>query len=299
MNLVLLEMPDEHGALCAWLERRLLGVNLRDLVEQLQLVLGRRDVPPSLASVCGDRLDQVFQGGLSALGAAQVRALVANPTLLLELQERVLVEGGDYWSQLPADPRAVQAARDQWPAIAQASGAGAEAGPGPANGVQAARRDVPSAKPTRRRRAAALAAMAAVLLVAASIWILRPAEPTSGFDRPGLLTSALPAAQWRAAVARALEEDWFAERPTAATALQRRLGEMVRGCNSLLATDLTQLSAPEREALRERCRAWRGKFEEQRAALATGAKDLATVMREADALVVQMAAWLREGEPAG
>ena len=96
MILVSLEIPDDPARLPKWLEDRLLGLDLAQLVAELSAV---RDVdqPRTLEDVLGDRLPQVLAKGLAILSREQIQEFVRQPTLLLDLQTRVAVEGGSYW----------------------------------------------------------------------------------------------------------------------------------------------------------------------------------------------------------
>src|SRR6476646_4516551 len=100
MNLVVATIPDDPADLAAWLERRLVGLELDGLVAELAAIHGPQPGRPSLRDVLNGRLAQVRSSGLSCLTRDQLRQLLTRPALLLELQEDVLTSGGSYWDQI-------------------------------------------------------------------------------------------------------------------------------------------------------------------------------------------------------
>jgi hypothetical protein len=81
--------------------------------------------------------------------------------------------------------------------------------------------------------------------------------------------------------------DWFSKRPNDAPGLARRINEMRRGCSTLILAEHRPLSDADRDWLRERCRAWAGKFDKSLAEL-EGGKDVRKVRAEMDATVNQL-----------
>ena len=102
MNLYLFDIPDDPGLLPKWLEGHLMGLHLRQLVAELS-VLGKREsnFKAALGDVLSAERGKVLQAGLGSLGPVQLRQLIGQPELLLDLQRLVLDEGGDYWATVP------------------------------------------------------------------------------------------------------------------------------------------------------------------------------------------------------
>ncbi len=108
MNSIVLEIPNEPSELPVWIERHLLGSDLATLVAELQAVHGPAAGSPStLNELLGKQRSNVLTKGLAALNPQQMQQLLVRPELLLDLQELVLVEGGEHWENktqpTPAD----------------------------------------------------------------------------------------------------------------------------------------------------------------------------------------------------
>lgn len=286
MSLVLLEMPSDPAAWPEWLERQIVGLDLADLVEQLELVV----VPPpgapiTVEAICGAEHRKVLGEGLSPLNAEQIRNLVRHPRSLLALQEQVLIEGGRYWRELPTSVThstrvamqrdKLKRALDDKPQIAPL----ASTSPRP-----------PSRSSTLRRN---LAAAAVVLLTATVVWVgNNQRAPGWGFDKPGLLTAQVPDETYLSSLADAAGA-WFNKKPDNSQALTARLEQFRRGCETLLQAPHPQLSETDRTWLLERCGVWKGKLEGHLSDLRTGAKPLDQVQQEADATVTALMNALR------
>src|SRR4051794_23301158 len=98
MTVELLEIPDDTQALPRWLENQLVGTDLAALVAQLEAVHGASTAGTSLDEVLGGSRASVLRDGLGGLKSDQLRKLLVNSRLLLDLQEALLLEGGPYWS---------------------------------------------------------------------------------------------------------------------------------------------------------------------------------------------------------
>src|SRR5687767_1355847 len=101
MKLIAMTIPDDPAELAGWLERRLVGLDLAALVAELSAIHGDRpSAAGELDALLGGHRDAVLNQGLSALPAAGLRELMRRPSVLLELQELILIDGGDYWRSL-------------------------------------------------------------------------------------------------------------------------------------------------------------------------------------------------------
>ena len=116
----LFDIPEEPAEIATWLDRGMVGVNLGEIIAELEAVhAGSNQVAPSgIDVVLGDQAAEVLERGLAVLPAPRVRALLRNPRLLLDLQERVLTEGSDYWAKLTReDAEVTKAAAQDWSAF--------------------------------------------------------------------------------------------------------------------------------------------------------------------------------------
>ena len=95
MSVELLEIPDDTQALPRWLESQLVGTELAALVAQLEAVHGASTSGvTSLDELLGGSRASILRDGLGGLKSDQLRKLLVNPRLLLDLQEALLLEGG-------------------------------------------------------------------------------------------------------------------------------------------------------------------------------------------------------------
>jgi hypothetical protein len=121
------EIPEDPTDLATWLERILVDVHLGKLVATLDArsdpggdgdrsrsfddrsgppghdVLAHRRSKPArddLSEILGDHYESILESGLRLLTSEQLMRIFERPRLLLELQSRVLFEGGSYWKSL-------------------------------------------------------------------------------------------------------------------------------------------------------------------------------------------------------
>jgi hypothetical protein len=106
MRLIALEIPDDQARLPGWLEERLLGLDLAALVAELEAAHPpARGAGTPLGDILGQNRGAVLEKGLSALPPARLRQLLRQPRLLLDLQELILVEGGENWRKTTREDR--------------------------------------------------------------------------------------------------------------------------------------------------------------------------------------------------
>ncbi len=288
MKPILLDIPDDPRQWPGWLDEQLVGLYLGDLVEQLKLINPEpAEEQPALTDVCGAELDQVLDSGLGGLSERQLRALLKFPELLLDLQERIFIDGGEYWQSVPRAQEHRRLAERQWEAIRSRIRHSSDSRGGDEPSVSKENKTKPG-----WGRIGLLSALAAGLLIGVITWLMRPAPPTWGFDSPGLLTAELPADQYLDSLADAAQ-GWFNKRLATQADLAQRLREFSHGCETLINAPHPQLAPEDRVWLIERCRAWQEEIDNHLADLQTGAKPLEQVRDDADATVNQLIDTLR------
>jgi len=298
MTLLALELPEESAELPLWIERQLVGLNLRQLVTELTAIgqmatddaTARQSSPPATttpadaAQWLGDSKGTVLADGLRGLPAEKLSELLRQPRLLGSLQELVLVEGGPYWEEVarraPAvearvamgRERVVQAVRGETSPIAgRIFAPPASSGPGP-KAVDVAPPPAPFAK--RYGALAICLALAACLLLMVTQFQGPGAQLAWGWSRPGAIDERASAPKYLEGLA-ATGHEWFDERPTSPADVRRRIQEMRDGCDRVINSPHAPLAMADQQWLVERCLKWREKFDAQLAALDAGGDPLA------------------------
>jgi hypothetical protein len=295
MKLHALDIPDDPARVPRWLERHLVGLDLAELVAELEAVHGPTAASPMLGEVLGSRREAVLASGLSALPPHAIGQLLRRPRLLLELQEMVLASGGGYWNRVgpPSDELAsrVERGRRSLPALLS----GASPGAAPAGPI------LTPARPVAWYRHPAFVSLATAASVLALVVVherTRPVAPITsasvgwGWSRPGALPQDQPPASYLDHLADAAE-DWFQTRPDDPLALARRIAEFRQGCSVLILAPHRPLSPADRAWLIEKCRAWAAKLDANLAAVEAG-EDPLRVRDEADATIQGLIGALRE-----
>jgi len=287
---VAMTIPEDAGQLPAWLDAQLVGPNLGRLVAELTVVHVASNPPRRLDQILGARADDVLERGLSALPRLAIRELLRNPQLLLELQERVLIDGGSYWSELPVEEELAEAVDRGWQRLAPLAGRKSEPAK-PATGLF--RRLVPYAITSL--------ATAAAIIVGIYFGFSRP-QPASrqaevaaagwGWQKPDAFAKDLPREAYLNRLADEAEE-WFNKRPQTQAELATRITEFRQGCTALILADHAPLTSDDRKLMKERCQKWAGKLDEQLAALEEKG-DVTATLAATDATVKQLAKALRE-----
>ena len=99
MTIFITTIPDDPKEWAGWLEQHLVGLRLRDLVEELVLLPNSAERP--LQKILNkEDIVAVREVGLSSLAGHQMLMLLAAPKSLLDLQEDVLLNGGEYWTSI-------------------------------------------------------------------------------------------------------------------------------------------------------------------------------------------------------
>jgi len=278
MKLNSLNLPTESADRAVWLDRQLVGLELGDLVLELEAIaapstsIGSNS--NSIDEILGTQREAVLSDGLSAIDSSQFKVLLQQPRLLFDLQELVLIEGGGYWIQLSQQA-------DHAPHARQASDV---------LSLVTATNDTPVSLPTSNQNnrrnwmpIAILAAAAVVIAVGLSLLNDGGNQVASGwgFDRNGVLTADISAPEYLDTLASAAG-DWFNKRPRRAEGLAKRLGQFSHGCETLISAPHPQLADADRAWLVERCGVWKGKLDTQLAQLESGEKSYEEIVAESD-----------------
>jgi len=287
MTSVVLTIPDDPAAVPGWLERHLLARDLNRLVAELETVHRPAVTVPVLDDLLGHHALGVLAGGLSGLPRQTLSMLLRHPSLLAELRDRVLIEGGSYWDHyLRTDGFA-------------------ETGSRVADRVRAA---VATSPPTPRQNsfrrvgyAATAFATAAAVLVGVHLAGLRVpvatpgteivAGPGWGFQKVKQLPAAATDAQTLTALAD-LAAEWGKKTPATPAELARRLVEFREGCAAIQLAENLPLSDPNRQWLRLRCGDWAAALDGHLRTL-EDTRDTAAVRTAADRTVAGLVAELR------
>src|SRR5689334_2462276 len=86
-----------------WIERRLFGAALPDVIATLQSMRPATNDDLTLADVLGEHASAVAEKGLATLPADRLQQLMNHPELLYELRDWTLIEGGDHWTRVAAE----------------------------------------------------------------------------------------------------------------------------------------------------------------------------------------------------
>jgi hypothetical protein len=290
MNLVALEIPDDPARLAGWLEQHLIGFNLGDLALELAAFHGEAAEPArSVRDLLGNSLATVLERGLGQIPNDRLRQLLLQPTLLLELQEIVLAEGGDYWDRLGLESRTadgpMERGRQRLQDLLTFEAPASEPGSDRLEGRQTLA--------WYRRPSFVCLATAASVLVGVFLFqqLSPPAAPGWGWNRPGVLALDVPAQSYLNGLADAAS-DWFNKRPETPAALAGRLNEFRRGCSNLIFAEHRPLTPQDRQWLVNKCRNWAGKLDKHLGDLEAG-QSLFRVRTEADDTVNKLIAALR------
>ena len=278
MKLLMLDIPESTPELAAWLAAQLVSPRLGELVAELRAVHARSQARLDLPQLFGGQWPAILQRGLGEATRPQLQTLLQNPALLLDLQERILIEGGAYWQdQLPSDS---EAAADL-PSFSQ---------------LQLRLAPIPvSTLRSKWLLRTVLAVAACVLVAVVSVQFFRPAPPQVatgwGWNRSDAFPEQLNDKAYLQHLADGAQE-WFKKRPETRADLALRITQFRNGCDAMLAAEHKPLKPADKAWLLERCRVWRGKFEQQLTALERG-DEVAQVRGEADATVEKLVQTLR------
>lgn len=276
MKLVAFDLPEQTHELSDWLATQLTGPNLSSIVTQLSAVHTDQDDSLTVEAVCGEQWTRVLQNGMSELTQVQLQQLLTHPNLLLELQERLLLEGEEYWQNQFLN-QSDDSQINQTKLIIQESLAQPTIDSEPIQPVE-------EYKKVSYRKIATLGFVSAALIFVA-VFLNQGPEPTPGWgwNRPGALTADVPADQYLNGLADSANE-WFKKPTDTKGALITRLTQFRNGCETLINAPHPQLSSKDRTWLIERCQVWAEKLDAQIVELQNGA-NVKKADAKADALI--------------
>ncbi len=283
MSIIMFAIPQDSAQWPAWLEQRMVGLHLTDLVAELNCALQDESREyTSLDEICGQQINEVLKHGLSRLSTSQIRSLFKNPSLLLDLQERILTEGGIYWDNVEtfdSEQAAIEASTQRTVDFLRRKLIG---------GVSKPKSDLSAS-------IWGALAVAAVLLLAVGVWRNLPGNSNKGwgFEQAGLLTADVSAAKYLANLADAAGQ-WSNKRPTSKGELVSRLTEFRRGCGLIIEAPHEQLSQADRQWLVQKCKEWAVKLEGIIVAIETEVGTLETLQDQADQTIDRMQQALRD-----
>lgn len=288
MNLKSLTIPDQLPELGAWLDNLLVSTELINTIVELEILAGDRLTKvQSLDGVLAGSKSTVYESGLSSVSESTLRSILRQPSLLLELQEQVMMHGGDYWqkktdeafdktnSKSIFNPQGSEAPKDN-----DASSHLATPGKSQNNSH--------SGTWSQTKIFGAIAAMAAAIL----LMVLIPqfmgggssvASGDWGFAKSGLLDSNISESEMLDQLAKA-SAAWHNKTPQTSNELAERLREFDQGCRALLASNLPQLSPANRIAVHAACENCRTDIAAQLDALRNGA-DLTQTQTNSNAAI--------------
>lgn len=291
MKLLAFDMPEETSQLAEWLEAHLVGIELQDLIANLLAFKPEAvDSKVTLEEICGEQLPIVLHNGLGELSREQLSQLINNPGLLLELQEQIVVQGGDYWLNRSGSDVHQKQMDNSWNAI-QSQLNDLQLADENENDTLSATvkivRDLPNETKNnwKRQLLVSAVAIAAVVVISVTLRELATPAPTGwGWNRPGALTAEnLSGKEYLNNLADSANE-WFNKRPDNKDDLIKRLTQFRNGCDTLIRAPHAPLAKADREWLIERCGVWSQKLHDQVAALQKG-EDVSAILETSDGII--------------
>ena len=281
MTIISLTIPDDAAAWPEWLERQLVGLHLRDLIDELHVIAPPEEPAPSLNEVIQGQREDVLQRGLSVLESDRLSLLIRHPELLLELQELVLIEGGPHWQSIPVAEETQTSANRVAHQVQEALKSENDATATPAR-----QRDSSEFHKTRRIYIVAVAIAASVLVVLGIRSQFTP-KPSIAFvwEQPESLDSSLSPEEYGESLSKSLDDWWFSERPDTKAELAARLQRFHAGCETVIAAKHPQLTLEQRELLVTKCKNWLAKIDKHLADVKAGGSNLAALRESSDETV--------------
>ena len=290
-----LNMPEQIRERAAWLEQHLLGLHLGELVAELKAIHGERAAAQTLDETLGSNLPKVLAQGLSELSSSEWHSLLTQPDLLLQLQERIFIDGGDYWNHPDKTPPEVNSrVQAQWQRLEQLLSTDVSS-TAPSTMLAAQTQPVSHVAWWRHPLAVSMTTAAAVLVVVSLTSAPAP-QPVAawGWNKSNILVGDLSPSEYLRRLASSAEE-WTKKRPETREELLKRLGQFRDGCTQIILAKHEPLPEADRAWLRERCQKWASKLDGHRQSLEGCApEDILNVRGEIDATVANLAKLLNE-----
>ena len=259
MKLIAMEIPNSPDEIADWLEMIVCGGDLRNLVSELSAVSVSDGPSAELKQVLGSELPSVLEVGLPALQEETVRRLLSQPSLLLDLQELVMSEGGEHWqSKLRADVSVSTIERTRMSLEPLSSPKVDE--------DQKASLPSLSGKHFWNSKGSVLSAIAATIMLVAfgTYWIQSSVPAPSNIAWGWASENGVPVETDPQEYLRMLAKGadaWFKKTPTDHLSLKTRIEEFSAGCAQLVNAEHRPLNQEDRSWLREQCRGWQGQLE--------------------------------------
>jgi len=286
-KLIAFEIPESPSDIASWLESVLCKGDLRGLVAQLASVHDGGDTTTDLELLLGSDRQAVLANGLTALPIGKLQALLTSPQLLLELQQTVMAEGGDYWLgkfECDAGQETIHRTSDTITQILR---------------PQQVAVDTDKATDSTRPMLAILMLAAGILLVISGTWYWTQQNDVGkstqvavgwGWAAESGIPSGGSAEDYLTALASGADA-WFNKRPVNRSELVTRLKEFSAGCDLLINADHAPLGEQDRAWLRFKCRGWKKRIDQQIAA--ADQNSTSAILRVADDIASDIAKSLK------
>ncbi len=289
-NMIAFDIPESPDEIAKWLESIICEGDLRSLVAQLISVHGVADQRIEIDAFLAEDRQAMLAQGLCALPASKIQSLLMTPVLLLDLQQKIMAEGGDYWRdkfQSAVGQETIQRTNKVIAEILEKQH------------VVVGKAE----RPGSRWSVSSLLALAAGILIAISgTWYWnsernnrQPVQVAAGWGWAS--ESGIPAGGSAKEYLTALSngaDAWFNSRPSDNNELATRLTEFSAGCELLINADHAPLPDEDKAWLRYKCRVWKRQIDEQLAAV--GQSKLVDVLRVSDEIARDISKSLRERE---
>ena len=305
MTLLTMTIPDDPAELPRWLERRLMAPDFGQFIAELSA-----HFPGSATQHCHlvDRwLPVALEEGLAPVPLEVLSKLLRNPAELAAFQERVVIDGGAYWDNLPdtADDLSERLERTRLSLkrslAADPSAAGRTTSPkaGTSSATSVA---VKRTGPRGSRTWAMVSTGIAACLAGVVVWLASsgPGEPPVlksqiawGWAKPGGLAVDRSSPRDYLNQLAINAEEWSLYRPGDSSGVGTRILELRLGCVRLMHSSYGPLSPPDKAWLLEQCREWARTLDSHQQSLDAGADPLA-VRAAVDEMVREIATTLRE-----
>jgi hypothetical protein len=286
MTILITTIPNDPKEWAGWLEQHLVGLRLRDLIHELQMLPEPKTTPLSLL-LNEVQLSEVRTRGLSALTVTQIRTLLGSPESLLELQEEVLCNGSDYWKSLPT----AEEVRQSLERVKLKIKAAISVDERPSR---------PSDQPTVARSRSwfniGILSLAVMLLIGVFVSRMQPVGSGRILGQPGLLANNVnSSSQYFNRIADAASE-WFIQRPINSAQLISLLQDVSDDCQILIEAEHPALTTAERDWFVTKCGNWKTEFDITLSSLQSGDLTLEAAQAAVDQTMRKLVNALRKGQ---